>query len=262
MKKRIAFDFESTGLQPGTRPVELAGVLFDESGILSRFESLINPEMPIPPDVLAIHGITDEMVKDAPDAGEVLEDFLRWADTDHLVAHNSDYDVGLMAWEADRHGVDLPPFRVTDSCAIAKSIKLTSNNKLSTLIEFHGIKTEGKPHRAMHDADAVAKYMMINAESLTERLIHKWNPKYSYTDDIPLNLSMLRGCVRDGRPMTFAYKDEDGATTERTIVPYGWAMQGVFVFHGHCFLRSAETGKHERRTFRADRVVNVEAVAA
>ena len=256
MRKMIAFDSETLGLQPGSRIVELGAVLFDETGILSRFESLINPEMPIPPDVLAIHGITDEMVKDAPDAGVVLENFLKWADTDHLVAHNAPYDVGIVSWAAGQHGIVLPPMKVIDTAEIAKSIKLTKNNKLATLVEFHGIQVAGEAHRAMRDAEACAKYLLINAESLTERFIRPWQADYEYTADIPLNLAMLPECVASGKPMTFTYKDDAGKTTERTIIPYGWAMQGVFMFHGYCHLRE------ERRSFRADRVVNVEAVAA
>ena len=67
---------------------------------------------------------------------------------------------------------------------------------------------------------------------------------------------MLPELVAKGAPMTFTYKDDKGVTTERTITPYGWAKQGVLMFHGYCHLRE------ERRSFRADRVVNVEAVAA
>ncbi len=256
MRKLIAFDTETTGLAPGTRPVEFAAVLFDETGILSRYESLINPGMPIPADVQAIHGITDEMVKDAPSAGEVLAGFLKWADTDHMVAHNAPYDVGIVSWVAGHAGIELPPFKVIDTVEIAKSIKLTKNNKLATLIDFHGIQVAGDAHHAMRDAEACAKYLLINAESLTERFIRPWKANYEYTADIPINLTMLPECVRTGTPMTFTYKDDAGKTTERTIVPYGWAMQGVFMFHGYCHLRE------ERRSFRADRVVNVEAVAA
>lgn len=237
--------------------VEFAAVLFDETGILSRYESLINPGMPMPPDVQAIHGITDEMVKDAPTAGEVLAGFLKWADTDHMVAHNAPYDVGIVSYAAGQHGIVLPPMKVIDTAEIAKSIKLTKNNKLATLVEFHGIQVAGEAHRAMRDAEACAKYLLINAESLTERFIRPWQANYEYTADIPLNLAMLPECVAKGAPMTFTYKDDAGKTTERTIVPYGWYLQnGHFFFHGWCFLRE------ERRSFMASRVVNVEAVAA
>ena len=208
MKSYVAYDTETLGLNPGSRMCEFAAVLFNETGILSRYESLINPGMPIPADVQAIHGITDEMVKDAPTAGEVLSGFIKWAETDLLVAHNAPYDVGIVSWAAGHAGIELPPFRVIDTCEIAKSIKLTKNNKLATLIDFHGIKVEGDAHRAMRDAEACAKYLLINAESLNERFIRPWQSDYEYTADIPLSLAMLPECVRTGTPMTFTYQDD------------------------------------------------------
>ena len=247
MQDIVILDVETTGLLPGTRPVEFAALLCNSTGVLKRFESLINPDMPIPKEVIAIHGITDEMVKDAPSAGEVLRDFLKWAETDLMAAHNAPYDVGVISWAAGHAGIELPPLMVIDTCEIAKAAKLTKSNKLETLIEFHGIKTEGQPHRAMRDADACAKYLMLNAD--VEAFIRPWKPEYEYTSDFPSHLEILPELVRTGTTMTFTYQDDKGGVTERTITPYGWCKQGAFMFQGWCHLRE------DKRTFRADRIV-------
>lgn len=254
MQDTIAIDTETTGLLPGTRPVEFAAVLFNDTGVLKRFESLINPGMPIPAGALAIHGITDEMVKDAPSAGEVLSDFLKWAETDLMAAHNAPYDVGVVSWAAGHAGLQLPPLRIIDSCELAKSMKLTKNNKLETLIEFHGIKTEGQAHRAGRDADACAKYLMLNA--IDETFIKPWEPAYEYTAEFPPALTMLPDFVRTGAPFRFTYKDDKDQITERAITAWGWYKQRELMFNGWCHLRE------EKRSFLGSRVVEIQSAAA
>jgi DNA polymerase III epsilon subunit-like protein len=60
-------DFETCGVDASKcAPVELAVVRFEDGAIAGRWSTLINPEQPIPPEAMAIHGITDEMVADAP----------------------------------------------------------------------------------------------------------------------------------------------------------------------------------------------------
>lgn len=253
---KIAFDTETTGLDRGSRPVEFAAVLFDETGIIDRFQSLVNPCMPIPADVTAIHGITDDMVKDAPMFDDVLARFLAWRQSDVLVAHNAPYDTGIVSWSAGMFGVEIPAsIQVVDTVEIAKSLKLTANNRLSTLVDFHGIVVGGEDHRALHDAEACAKYFLMQSDqSYAHRAWHDAGHDFAYTMDFPVNLSMLPALVATGHVLDFTYKDDKGVTTERSITPYGWCEQrGVLYFHGLCHSRG------ERRTFRADRVENVEA---
>jgi len=63
----IAFDTETTGLYPGfDQVVEIAACRFKNGEVIDTFETLVNPGREIPPEITAIHGITDEMVSDAP----------------------------------------------------------------------------------------------------------------------------------------------------------------------------------------------------
>ena len=55
------FDFETTGMSPvRDRPVEIGAVRIETDGSMSRYTSLINPQMPIPRRAVSVHGITDE----------------------------------------------------------------------------------------------------------------------------------------------------------------------------------------------------------
>ncbi|MCK5010867.1 MAG: 3'-5' exonuclease, partial [Deltaproteobacteria bacterium] len=79
----IAFDVETTSLYDFSgRIVEIGALKFDLSGrIYGEFSSLINPGIPIPEAVVAIHGISNEMVENERGAKEVLEDFSRFIDS-------------------------------------------------------------------------------------------------------------------------------------------------------------------------------------
>lgn len=95
MTREIVFDTETTGkrYQDKHRVVEIAAVeLIDGVPTGREFQTYINPDMVIPDDVIAIHGITNDMVATAPRFREIvpkLVEFFRGAVT---VAHNSDFD--------------------------------------------------------------------------------------------------------------------------------------------------------------------------
>ena len=255
METLISFDTETGGIERGSRMVELAGVRFNTQGVLSIFETLVNPGMPIPPDATKLHGITDDMVADAPTAGDALQQWLDWMGDDrHLVGHYALYDTGIISWEASRAGIVLPDnLLVLDTCEVAKEIKATKRNGLDCLVEHYGIERRGQAHRALCDADACRQYLMRMRE--TEQFSTVFKPFASAGHDYEYCLPPfeLDHHVHSGEPFTFGYTDKDGETTERTVIPYGWAARnGECYFHGWCTLRQA------RREFRADRVTLLE----
>lgn len=262
-----AADTETTGLRMGSRLVELAGVLFDENGrVIDGFQTLVNPGMPIPSGSHEKHGITNDMVKDAPDAGTALRDFFKELDEESgvsLVFHNAPYDVGVINYELQRHGIVAPRApRVIDTLAIARERGARKGNALDQLAEKYSLTAAGEAHRALHDADICRQFFMVchNAQPITKSWAKTWASycTYDYTDDFPSDLAMLPELVAEGAPLAFKYEDADGKPSQRTITPYGWAVKdGSLYFSGNCHLRSAETGKIEIRDFRADRVQQV-----
>ncbi|WP_334656963.1 3'-5' exonuclease [Sphingomonas panaciterrae] len=131
----LFFDTETTGIplwhDPSDDPrqphvVELACELWDGDNQADCFHAVIDPGVPIPPEVAAIHGITDEIAQAngvAPHVG--LDAFMRLiADADLVVGHNVSFDVRLMRIMAARHrGVKwdnpLPTF-----CTMRKSTNI------------------------------------------------------------------------------------------------------------------------------------------
>lgn len=272
MEPMFAFDTETTGLDRGSRAIEIAGVMFDETGVLSSFETLINPGMPIPPDVTKINGITDDMVKDAPDTREALLRFFSWVgDCRVAIAHYAQYDTGIVSWDAGRVGVVIPTdMLVVDTCELAKAIGATKNNKLDTVAAHYGIQRIGNAHRAASDVDMCYQIFqkMTDAKGHMPpaHFYRQWalaGHDYEFTASLPSLLVNLPQWIERGEPMPFVYEDEKGVQSTRTITPYGWCANNEYIyFHGHCHKRSAETGKHERRTFRADRVKEVLGLSA
>lgn len=258
-----AADTETTGLRPGSRPAELAAVLFDdETGdIKDCYERLIFPGMPMPASTTEIHGITDEMLEGKQSALLVFEEFFDWLPAGTPLAfHNAPYDCGVIAWDAARVGFSLnTQHPVIDTVEIAKSIGATRNNKLPTLVEHYDIKTIGNAHRAGSDADAVMRYYLAvrGQHSVTPRSWLSTGYDYRYTSELPPSMADLPSHVENGTPIEFAYTDGKGQSTERTVTPYGWALiNGEVRFHGACHLRDGAL-----RDFRMDRVQSIQSAA-
>ncbi|MGB2702284.1 MAG: 3'-5' exonuclease, partial [Chitinophagaceae bacterium] len=109
LKKPLAFiDLETTGINPGTdRIVEIAIVKILTDGTRSIKRKLVNPGMPIPKGSSDIHGITDEMVKDAPTFKQVAQELKQMLDGCDFAGYNSNrFDIPLLMEEFLRADVD------------------------------------------------------------------------------------------------------------------------------------------------------------
>ena len=139
--KFACLDTETTGLSPegGGKICEVALSVSRGGRVLEEFSTLLNPGMPMHPDVIAIHGITNEMVASAPSFADVLPKLLSLLDDCVIVAHNADFDVSFLKSEFAQCGMHFPPYPVVDTLKLArKSGKFVKNN-------FQGW------HRAMAD---------------------------------------------------------------------------------------------------------------
>lgn len=96
MKRQVVLDTETTGLKPedGHRIVEIGAVeLIDGKKTGKTFYSLINPERHIPEEVVKVHQIDDDKVKDAPKFREVTDEFIQFISGAELLIHNADFDI-------------------------------------------------------------------------------------------------------------------------------------------------------------------------
>jgi len=165
------FDTETTGLEPKQcRVVEAGAIRFDRRGVISRFNVLINPGSPMPPEVTKINGITDDMLKKQPDASKVLPDFLRFIGDSVLIAHNAPFDVSFINEELARLG--LPPLKnkVIDTRIFAKEMfPDLPKYALQELAVRFGIQAIDA-HRAEDDARVCMELFLVCLARLNERL--------------------------------------------------------------------------------------------
>jgi DNA polymerase-3 subunit epsilon len=155
----VVVDVETTGWHPREAAItEIAAVRVTAGRPAAEFSALVNPGGPIPADIVALTGITDAMVSQAPPVQAVLPGFLAFASGCVLTAHNAPFDVGFLATACGRCGIRWPDFSVIDTAALARSVldeTEVPDCKLATLAGFFGVSTRPN-HRALADARATA----------------------------------------------------------------------------------------------------------
>ena len=109
LQRPIAFiDLETTGINISTdKIIEIAIVKILPDGSKVTKRKLLNPQMPIPESSTAVHGITDEMVKDAPTFKQVANELRQFLDNCDLGGYNSNrFDIPMLIEEFMRTGLD------------------------------------------------------------------------------------------------------------------------------------------------------------
>lgn len=155
----VVFDLETTGAKtPPCRITEIGAYRIRNGKIVESFETLVNPEAPIPPFIMQLTGISDRMVRDAPKFREIAADFLDFIGDSVLVAHNAPFDMRFLNYEV---GKIYENYRVANPnlCTVLLSRKLLpeiENHRLHTVAEHYCIFIENR-HRATDDAFATAK---------------------------------------------------------------------------------------------------------
>lgn len=159
----VVFDLETTGAKtPPCRITEIGAYRIQKGKITEEFQTLVNPETPIPIFISQLTGISDKMVKNAPKFGEVAADFLDFIGDSVLVAHNAQFDMRFLNHEIGRIHTD---YRVANPhlCTVKISRKLLpniENHRLNTVANYYSISLVNH-HRATDDARATA-HIFVN----------------------------------------------------------------------------------------------------
>lgn len=156
----VAFDIETTGMSArNDRIVEIGAVRFRADGSeIAAFQRLIHPGRAIPYAVTRIHGITDQMVREAPREAVILPEFLQFlGETGRtiLMAHNASFDVSFLEAAIRRAKLEQPEHDVLDTVIFARRryVGLPSYS-LGSLTRSLGI-VNARAHRGLSDAVAL-----------------------------------------------------------------------------------------------------------
>ena len=175
----VAFDLETTGLSARTDVItEIGAVIMRDGEVLDRFQTFVDPKRPLPQKIVELTGITDEMLRGAPEIGEVLPRFLEFCGDRPLCAHNADFDVGFLTAAAKELGIEFAPTYV-DTLILAQNLmpKL-GKYKLNIVADALGLP-DFQHHRASDDALTCGHMLMRFISMLEEKKIgtlHEINP--------------------------------------------------------------------------------------
>ena len=175
-------DLETTGFSFRTEKITEIGIMkVKNHEVIDEFSTFVNPEKPIPQRVVEVTNITDEMVKDAPTIEEILPKALEFIGDSVLVAHNADFDIGFLKYNAGELGLKLGNTYI-DTLRLAKDLfPEYKKYKLGIIAENLGIKVE-VAHRALDDVDTTVKVFNVMLNMLKEKGIIT-------LDDIDIKLS-------------------------------------------------------------------------
>jgi DNA polymerase-3 subunit epsilon len=159
------FDLETTGVNLSTdRIVEIAIIKLLPDGSRQVKRKLINPEMSIPQQSTDVHGITNEMVKDAPTFKQVANELKQFLDNCDIAGYNSNrFDVPVLMEEFLRSGleVDLSDRRMVDVQHIFYSMEPRT---LSAAVKFYCGKDLVDAHSAEADVNATIDVLMAQID--------------------------------------------------------------------------------------------------
>jgi len=262
----VAVDLETTGGSPvRSRIVEVAAVRFEGYREVACLDDLIDPLVPIPPEVTAIHGITDGMVRGRPRIDEVLPDLWQFFGGAVLLAHHAPFDCGFLAYELSKRPSASPSNPIMDSCKLSRRVfPEHRSHSLSSLCEQFGIRRE-REHRAADDARACYEVFRRCVERIAgdrpallwEDLLERHGPPLRFEDfhspwpKLP-SLRILRRALRWSKPLRIIYSSASGYETERWITPRAIGQyRGTVQIEAFCHSQQA------LRTFRLDRMLDV-----
>ena len=165
--RQIVLDTETTGMNQlgahyeGHGIIEIGAVeLVNRRYTGNNFHIYINPNRPVDPEAIKVHGITDEMLVDKPEFKAIAQEFLDYIKRAELLIHNAPFDVGFMDYEFRKIGLDV---KTTDICVVTDTLQMArqmypgKRNNLDALCDRLGIDNSKRTlHGALLDAEILA----------------------------------------------------------------------------------------------------------
>lgn len=235
LTKPIAFiDLETTGINVSTdRIVEIAIVKILPSGEKQTKRKIVNPTIPIPQGAIDVHGITNEMVKDAPTFKQIANEVKQFLDNCDIGGYNSNrFDIPMLVEEFLRCelNIEIESRKLLD---VQKVFHLMEQRTLSAAYKFYCQKDLTDAHSA--EADATATYEVLEAQIArynnignTVESIVKFTGEENIVD-FSRRFVMEKGVEsfnfgkHKGKPVVQVLKEEPQY--------YDWMMKGDFALH-------------------------------
>jgi len=235
LTRPLAFiDLETTGVNLAVdRIVEIAIVKISNDGTRQVKRKLINPLIPIPKTSSDIHGITDDMVKDAPTFKQVANEYKQFLENCDLAGYNSNrFDLPMLMEEFLRAGLE---FNISDKKLIdvQRIYHMLEPRTLSAALKFYCDKNLDNAHSAEADAAAtleilqaqVEKYKQLGStvESILQFTGEEEIVDFARRFIMENGVEIFNFGKHKGRPVSDVLKSEPQY--------YDWMMKGDFPMH-------------------------------
>ncbi len=162
-------DLETTGLSPKTEKITEIGIMKIKDGkVIDEFSCFVNPEKPIPTRIIEITNITDDMVRNAETIDQVFPRILEFIDNSVIVAHNAEFDINFLRYNALILGYKFD-YTYVDTLSLAKELFPDFKTyKLGKIAKNLGITVE-VAHRALNDVGTTLKIFNVMLDKLKQR---------------------------------------------------------------------------------------------
>jgi len=235
LNRSICFiDLETTGINVSTdRIVEIAIVKIMPDGTKQIKRKLVNPEMPIPIAASDVHGISDEMLKDAPTFKQIANEIKQFIEASDLAGYNSNrFDIPMLNEEFLRAGInaDIENRKLLD---VQKVFHMMEQRTLTAAYKFYCNKNLEEAHSA--EADATATWEILEAQlekypqigNSVESIV-----KFTGEDEI---IDFARRLVFENGVEVFNFGKHKGKPVTQVLKEepqyYDWMMKGDFALH-------------------------------
>jgi DNA polymerase III epsilon subunit-like protein len=232
--------------------------------ILGEFSELANPGLPIPPEVVQIHGISDLMVQHLPEPVAVIERFLHFVGDAVVLAHYVPFDLGAMAFALVRAGRPVPHLAALDTSLLPKRLfPGAPNYALGTLVQFLGLPPAAA-HRALPDAlstmelfrrcvTALGPIDQVTVGDVT-RLAGPLLTLDQFAEipyELPIELGSIEEAITCRQDLTLTYRGGSKGQSARRVTPsHLFARDGALFLEAYCHLDQAP------KSFRVNRIEN------
>lgn len=232
--REILFDTETTGVFPDhedprqrDRVVEIGCVEVVNLERTGReFHAYLNPERDVPEEVVRVHGLRFDFLKDKPKFAEIVESFLAFVDDAPLVAHNASFDQGFLNAELRR--CNLPPWgndRFVDTLALARKRFPGASCSLDALakrfqLDRYGFDLAGRKGAGGHGA-------LVDSRILAEVYLHlKGGREQRLAFDADDTVSVA---AAQSRPVEFVRRQQRPAPLAPRLTPEEEAAHAAFI---------------------------------
>lgn len=232
LNRPLAFiDLETTGINISQdRIVEIAIIKIMPDGSRQVKRKLINPQMPIPAEASSVHGITDEMVKDAPTFKQAANELKQFIENCDLGGYNSNrFDIPMLIEEFNRAGIELQTMN-RKMLDVQKIFHQMEPRTLSAAYKFYCEKTLEGAHSAEIDASATYEIFLAQTKrypqmgDTLESIV-----KFTGEDDI---VDFARRFIKVNGIVVFNFGKHKGKPVEEVLKTepqyYDWMMKGDF----------------------------------